>query len=136
MPEYGWRMLCGTVTRIESRGRLAPPGTLDTFRMQQLGTFWKRTTARFQTAPETEPSFDDQVLDIADKLVPTPIYISHRTRLILLAAIVLGVLWLFMEAPSVPRLLLIGATVALILSFPVRLLQHWMPRGLAILIVV
>ncbi|MBA2775587.1 MAG: AI-2E family transporter [Chloroflexia bacterium] len=104
--------------------------------MQQLGTLWKRTTARFRTATETEPSFDDQVLDFADVLVPTPIYISHRTRLILLAAIVLGVLWLFMEAPSIPRLLLIGATVALILSFPVRLLEHWMPRGLAILVVV
>jgi predicted PurR-regulated permease PerM len=79
---------------------------------------------------------EDQVLDIAEELVPTPIYISQRTRLILLAAIVLAVIWLFMEAPSVLRLLLIGSTVALILSFPVRLLERWLPRGLAILIVV
>ncbi len=103
--------------------------------MQHLGTLWYRTTARFRRAPASGPSFDDQVLDIAEDLVPTPIYISQRTRLILLAAIVIGVIWLFREAPSVPRLLLIGSTVALILSFPVRLLQHWMPRGLAILIV-
>ena len=41
-----------------------------------------------------------------------------------------------MEAPSVPRLLLIGSTVALVLSFPVRLLERWFPRGVAILAVV
>jgi predicted PurR-regulated permease PerM len=104
--------------------------------MQQLGTLWNRATARFRPSPDTEPSLNEQVLEIADELVPTPIYISQRTRFILLAALVIGVLWLFMEAPSVPRLLIIGATVALTLSFPVRLLQHWMPRGLAILIVV
>jgi len=103
--------------------------------MQQLGTLWNRITDRPQRQPATNPSFDDQVLDIAEDLVPTPIYISQRTRLILLAAIVIAVIWLFREAPSVPRLLLIGSTVALILSFPVRLLQHWIPRGLAILIV-
>ncbi|MDQ3654408.1 MAG: AI-2E family transporter [Chloroflexota bacterium] len=103
--------------------------------MLRLGTFWNRATARLRPAPTTEPSFEDEVLDVAEDLVPTPIYISQRTRLVLLAAIVGIVVWLFMEAPSVPRLLLIGSTVALILSFPVRLLQHWMPRGLAILIV-
>lgn len=103
--------------------------------MQPLGTFWNRATDRLRRQPATDPSFDDQVLDIAEDLVPTPIYISQRTRIILLIAIVVGVIWLFREAPSVPRLLLIGSTVALILSFPVRLLQHWMPRGMAILIV-
>lgn len=105
--------------------------------MQRPESPWRRVTDWFQRQPATrsEPSFDEQVLEIAEDLVPTPIYISQRTRLILLFAIVVGIIWLFLEAPSVPRLLLIGATVALILSFPVRLLQHWMPRGLAILIV-
>ncbi len=103
--------------------------------MHHLGHLRERLTARFQATPAAKPSFEDEVLEIAEDLVPTPIYISQRTRLILLAAIVAIVVWLFMEAPSVPRLLVIGATVALILSFPVRLLQHWMPRGLAILIV-
>jgi predicted PurR-regulated permease PerM len=101
--------------------------------MHTIGHLWNRAVGR---RPQTEPSFDDEVLDIAEELVPTPIYISQRMRLILLAAIVVGVIWLFMEAPSVPRLLLIGSTVALVLSFPVRLLERWMPRGLAILVVV
>lgn len=103
--------------------------------MQHLGLLRDRLRARLRPTPAAEPSFEDEVLEIADDLAPTPIYISQRTRLILLAAIVVVVVWLFMEAPSVPRLLVIGSTVALILSFPVRLLQHWMPRGLAILIV-
>lgn len=109
--------------------------SLDRRRMRHLGTFWKRATARFLRAPATEPSLDEEVLEIAEELGPTPIYINQRTRLILLAAIVVAVIWLFIEAPSVPRLLVIGSVVALILSFPVRLLQHWMPRGLAILTV-
>ncbi len=103
--------------------------------MHRLAILRDRLTDRFRQKPATEPSLDDVVGEIGEDLVPTPIYISQRTRLILLAAIVVVVVWLFMEAPSVPRLLLIGSTVALILSFPVRLLQHWMPRGLAILIV-
>lgn len=103
--------------------------------MHRLGTIWNRATARLQGQPVTEPPLDDQGLDVTEELVPTPIFISQRTRLILLAAIVAMVILLFREAPSIPRLLLIGSTVALILSFPVRLLEHWMPRGLAILIV-
>ncbi len=67
---------------------------------------------------------------------PTPIYISQRMRLIIIAAAVLAVIWLFSLAPNVLRLLLIGSTVALVLSFPVRLLERWLPRNLAILTVV
>ncbi len=67
---------------------------------------------------------------------PTPIYIGQRTRIILLAAIVIGIVWLAREAPSIPRLLLIGSTVALVLSFPVRMLSSFLPRGIAILVVV
>ncbi|MBA3275956.1 MAG: AI-2E family transporter, partial [Chloroflexia bacterium] len=103
--------------------------------MQRIDALRKRFSDRWKRQEPADPTFDEEVLGNLDDLVPTPIYISQRTRLILLAAIVVVVVWLFMEAPSVPRLLLIGSTVALILSFPVRLLQHWMPRGLAILIV-
>jgi len=67
---------------------------------------------------------------------PTPIYIGQRMRLIMLAAIVIGIILLAREAPSIPRLLFLGATVALVLSFPVRLLSTFMPRGPAILIVI
>jgi predicted PurR-regulated permease PerM len=70
------------------------------------------------------------------ELTPTPIYIGRRTRLILLAGIVVALVWLAREAPSVPRLLLLGSTVALVLSFPVRVLSTFLPRGLAILIVI
>ncbi len=54
----------------------------------------------------------------------------------MLAAIAIGLVILAREAPSIPRLLLLGATVALVLSFPVRLLNAFIPRGPAILIVV
>lgn len=102
--------------------------------MQQLSRLWNQTQQRFRREP-AGPPLDVQAREIVEDLVPTPIYISQRTRLILLAAIVIAVIWLCLEAPSVPRLLLLGAIVALVLSFPVRLLQHLMPRGLAILIV-
>lgn len=67
---------------------------------------------------------------------PTPIYIGQRMRLVLLAAIAIGLVVFAREAPSIPRLLLLGATVALVLSFPVRLLNAFIPRGPAILVVV
>ena len=66
---------------------------------------------------------------------PTPIYITPRTRLILLVLSGI-VLYIFaISAPNVVRLFLLGSTVALILSFPVRFLQRFMSRGLAILVV-
>jgi predicted PurR-regulated permease PerM len=68
--------------------------------------------------------------------LPTPIYISSRVRFILLAAVGVILVWLCFAAPSVPRLIILGATAALILSFPVRLLSRWIPRGFAILVVV
>ena len=67
-----------------------------------------------------------------DRGAPTPIVISRRARAVLLglgAALVLLLLW---WAPSVPSLLLGGAALALVLSFPVRLLARVMPRSLAI----
>ena len=66
---------------------------------------------------------------------PTPIYITPRTRLILLILIGSLLAYIAHSAPNIVRLLLIGSTVALILSFPVRLLGRFMPRGLAILVV-
>ena len=63
---------------------------------------------------------------------PTPIVISRRTRAVLVglaAALLLLLVW---AAPSVPSFLLGGVALALVLSFPVRLLSRAMPRGLAI----
>ncbi|MGC4108235.1 MAG: AI-2E family transporter [Thermomicrobiales bacterium] len=67
---------------------------------------------------------------------PTPIMITPRTRLIVLFAVAVALIWLTVEAPSIPRLLMMGATIALVLSFPVRMLSRFMSRNLAILIVV
>lgn len=66
---------------------------------------------------------------------PTPIYITPRTRIILL--ILTGVaLYLFAtRVPGVVQLVLMGAILALILSFPVRLLSKFIHRGIAIAIV-
>ena len=104
--------------------------------MQQVESIREHVSRLFRKPAATEPSLDDQIREFVEETAPTPIYISQRTRIILLAAMVVVLIWLAMEAPSVPRLLAIGATVALTLSFPVRMLQRWMPRGLAILVVV
>ena len=66
----------------------------------------------------------------------THIPISPRTRNILLAVAAGALLLLFWKAPALPKLLLSGAAVALVLSFPVRLLSRYVPRGIAIAIVV
>lgn len=66
----------------------------------------------------------------------TQIPISPRMRNVLLAVAAGALLFLFWKAPALPRLLLTGAALALILSFPVRLLSRFIPRGLAIAVVV
>jgi predicted PurR-regulated permease PerM len=65
---------------------------------------------------------------------PTQIPISRRTRNVLLIAGVLLLLFVMWTAPSVPIIALGGFALALIISFPVRALSNFMPRGLAILI--
>ena len=66
----------------------------------------------------------------------TQIPISPRTRNVLWGLVVIALLLLFWRAPSLPRLLITGAALALILSFPVRLLSRFIPRGIAIAVVV
>jgi predicted PurR-regulated permease PerM len=66
---------------------------------------------------------------------PTPIPISPRLRNILVLAGLALLVLLLWAAPGVVTVLLGGATLALVLSFPVRLLAHALPRGLAILLV-
>lgn len=66
----------------------------------------------------------------------TPIPISPRTRTVLLLVAFAGLVLLFWWSPSLVSMLLGGATLALILSLPVRLLSQVLPRGLAIAIVV
>ena len=66
----------------------------------------------------------------------TQIPISPRTRNVLWVVVAVALLLLFWRAPALPRLLITGAALALILSFPVRLLTRFIPRGLAIAVVV
>jgi predicted PurR-regulated permease PerM len=67
---------------------------------------------------------------------PTPIEISVRTRNVLLLVGLVALLLFVRAAPNVPRLFLTGATLALVLSFPVRLLERVMRRSRAIIFVV
>ncbi len=64
---------------------------------------------------------------------PTPIWISRRTRTILLLSGLVVLVVLMWAAPNVPIIALGGGTLALIMSFPVRALTKVVPRGLAIL---
>ena len=65
---------------------------------------------------------------------PTPILISPRTRNLLIGAMVVALVLVIWEAPTILTISLGGAFLALILSFPVRLLSRVMPRSVAILL--
>ena len=64
---------------------------------------------------------------------PTPIWISKRTRTGLLVCSLVALVLIMWYAPSVPIMLLGGFALALVISFPVRVLSQIMPRGWAIL---
>ncbi|HWV35680.1 MAG TPA: AI-2E family transporter [Thermomicrobiales bacterium] len=97
--------------------------------MDGLGKFTSGIRSRFSTLKERGAA------PARPLAPPTPIYISSRVRLIILLLIGIGLYIIARDAPTVVSLLLIGSTVALILSFPVRLLSRVVPRGLAITIV-
>lgn len=63
---------------------------------------------------------------------PTPIRISKRTRTALVLAVLVLLGALIWYVPSVLTTLVGGFALALALSFPVRWLSRFMPRGLAI----
>ena len=63
---------------------------------------------------------------------PTPIWISKRTRNVLLLALVVALVLLMWLSPSVPMMLLGGFALALPISFLVRAFSRFMPRGWAI----
>lgn len=66
---------------------------------------------------------------------PTAIYVSHRTRIILMLLGILVIAFVLRSVPSIVSTVLLGATLALILSFPVRFLQRYMARKWSILTV-
>ena len=65
---------------------------------------------------------------------PTPILISPRTRNLLIGAFVVALVLVIWKAPTILTISLGGGFLALVLSFPVRLLSKVMPRGVAILL--
>jgi len=65
---------------------------------------------------------------------PTPIRISKRTAIVLALAIAATLVLVMWAVPSALITVVGGFGLALVLSFPVRTLSRWMPRGLAILI--
>jgi hypothetical protein len=90
-----------------------------------VGRLRGRVQSRSESAGAAEP---DVTAD------PTPIRISKRARtaLILAVLVLLGlVIW---RVPSVLTTVVGGFALALALSFPVRWLSRFMPRGLAILL--
>jgi predicted PurR-regulated permease PerM len=66
----------------------------------------------------------------------TPIFVSSRVWVGLLVVGVGLLALLLYAAPTVPAVALGGVALAIVLSFPVRALSHFMPRGLAILLTV
>src|SRR5918994_5958578 len=67
---------------------------------------------------------------------PVPIYITTRLRAVLVAVIVAALLLVCWRAPVAPAVFLLGLLLALILSFPLRLLCRVLPRGQAVAAVV
>lgn len=65
---------------------------------------------------------------------PTPIWISPRTRSRLVLAGIVALLLVLYLVPTVVTLVLGGAALALVLSFPVRALSRVVPHGVAILL--
>lgn len=73
--------------------------------------------------------------DPEQMIEPTPIYISQRVRLIIILASVFIVILMLRLVPGIVSTILLGSTLALVLSFPVRLLQKKFSRRASITIV-
>jgi predicted PurR-regulated permease PerM len=65
---------------------------------------------------------------------PTPIPISRRTRTVLLLAALFVLGYVVYRVPDVLTTTVGGIALALVLSFPVRFLSRFMPRGLAVMV--
>ncbi len=65
---------------------------------------------------------------------PTPIFVSPRVMAVIVAVGLAALAYVLYAAPNILVVALGGTTLAIILSFPVRALSRFMPRGLAILV--
>ncbi len=100
----------------------------------KIGAASNPATSNVVNAPELTSADAPPTLVTDDD--PTPIPISMRAGRIIAVTVVLAIVLVAWAAPVVPRLLITSAALALVLSFPVRLLQRFLPRGVAIAIVV
>jgi predicted PurR-regulated permease PerM len=66
--------------------------------------------------------------------LPTPIWISRRTRTAIILAVLVVLAYVVYRVPDVLTTTVGGVILALGLSFPVGFLSRFMPRGLAILL--
>ncbi len=85
-----------------------------------------------QSSPSRSSSDDAPAASSAVENDPTPIVISPNTRRWLLIAAALLFVLLIWQAPSILSLFVGGGALALVLSFPVRLLEKIMRRSFAI----
>src|SRR5918998_5418664 len=91
---------------------------------------------RWTRSRAPEPRKEDRAGEPTPGHRPTPILVSSRL-LVVIVAVGLGILALLLyAAPTVPAVALGGIALAIVLSFPVRALSHFMPRGLAIFLTV
>ena len=65
---------------------------------------------------------------------PTPIFVSPRVAVVIAVLVVAALAYVLYAAPSILIVALGGTALAVVLSFPVRALSHFMPRGPAILL--
>lgn len=70
----------------------------------------------------------------APESTPTPIFVSPRVMAVIAVVGIVVLAYVLYAAPSILIVALGGTVLAIILSFPVRALSSFMPRGLAILI--
>jgi predicted PurR-regulated permease PerM len=93
--------------------------------------YWKDAVKEEFTGQENNTT--GQVGPESTETQATPIWISKRTRTVLLVCGLVALVLIMWYSPSVPIMLLGGFALALIISFPVRALSRIMPRGWAIL---
>jgi predicted PurR-regulated permease PerM len=83
---------------------------------------------------KTHSSAGREVGEEALSAPPTPIPISARTRTVLTVVLFSALAVALFVAPSVATVALGGVALALLLSFPVRLMSLYIPRWLAIIV--
>jgi predicted PurR-regulated permease PerM len=97
--------------------------------------YWKDAVKEEFTGQENNTT--GQVHPESTETQATPIWISKRTRTVLLACGLVALVLIIWYSPSVPIMVLGGFALALVISFPVRVpvraLSRIMPRGWAIL---